>query len=42
MERLKRELDIAIVDTERAIYEGEIANGTDAVCITFELLIVEE
>ncbi|MDX0959871.1 PCC domain-containing protein [Sinorhizobium medicae] len=35
-------LDIAIVDTERAIYEGEIANGTDAVCITFELLIVEE
>ncbi len=37
----KAKLDIAIVDTERAVFEGEIAYGVNAVCITFELLIVE-
>jgi predicted DNA-binding protein with PD1-like motif len=38
----KAKLDIAIVDTECTIFEGEIAYGVDAVCITFEVLIVEE
>lgn len=35
-------IDLAIVDPERRIFEGQIVDGADPVCITFELLIVEE
>ncbi|WP_312796360.1 DUF296 domain-containing protein [Tianweitania sp.] len=34
-------LDIAIVDIDAAIFEGEITRGTNPVCVTCELLIVE-
>ena len=33
-------LDIAIVDVDAAIFEGEIMRGTNPVCVTCELLIV--
>ncbi|NGN41481.1 DUF296 domain-containing protein [Mesorhizobium sp. CGMCC 1.15528] len=35
-------LDIAIVDIDGNIFEGEIARGANTVCVTFELLIVED
>lgn len=35
------ELDLVIVDVDGEIFEGAVVNGTNAVCITFELLIVE-
>ncbi|TCM49685.1 putative DNA-binding protein with PD1-like motif [Rhizobium sp. PP-F2F-G48] len=35
-------LDLMIVDPDRRIFEGAIVEGADPVCITFELLIVEE
>ncbi|MGI6856621.1 PCC domain-containing protein [Mesorhizobium sp. 1B3] len=34
-------LDIAIVDINGRIFEGEILRGRNTVCVTFELLIVE-
>ncbi|GHD24229.1 DUF296 domain-containing protein [Tianweitania populi] len=36
----KATLDIAIVDVDAAIFEGEISRGTNPVCVTCELLIV--
>ncbi len=35
-------MDLAIVDPDGRIFEGEIVHGADPVCITFELLIVED
>lgn len=35
-------LDIAIVDIDGSIFEGEILRGRNTVCVTFELVIVEE
>jgi hypothetical protein len=37
----KAVLDIAIVDVDAGIFEGEITRGTNPVCVTCELLIVE-
>lgn len=34
-------LDIAIVDIDGGIFEGEIERGGNVVCVTFELLLVE-
>lgn len=34
-------LDIAIVDVDGGIFEGDIIRGRNTVCVTFELLIVE-
>ncbi|MDI6025026.1 DUF296 domain-containing protein [Corticibacterium sp. UT-5YL-CI-8] len=35
-------IDIGIVDVDGAIFEGEIVRGRNPVCVTFELLIVED
>ncbi|KQT88361.1 DUF296 domain-containing protein [Aurantimonas sp. Leaf443] len=35
-------VDLAIVDVEGRVFQGEIAHDVDPVCITFELLILEE
>lgn len=38
---LRAALDIAIVDIDGGIFEGEIVRGGNVVCVTFELLVVE-
>lgn len=38
---LRSRLDIAIVDIDGQIFEGEITRSRNNVCVTFELLIVE-
>ncbi|GHC72878.1 DUF296 domain-containing protein [Limoniibacter endophyticus] len=38
----KASLDIAVVDTEPKIFTGRIVRGANTVCVTFELLIVED
>jgi len=39
--RTQAALDLVIVDIDGQIFEGPVVNGTNRVCITFELLIVE-
>ncbi|MBL0933468.1 MAG: DUF296 domain-containing protein [Rhizobiaceae bacterium] len=40
-DKTRAELDLVIVDIDGEILEGPVVNGTNNVCITFELLIVE-